>query len=555
MTILPWYHKTTIYQIYPRSFYDSNGDGIGDIPGVIQKLDYIHKLGFETIWSSPFFSSPQADIGYDISDYTDIAPEYGRMDDALQLIAETHKRGMKIVFDMVMNHTSIEHPWFKESRSSHDNPKADWYIWRDSPSRSTPLGLPMGEGLGVRAKPNNWQSMTGGSGWHYAPERGQYFWASFLPFQPDLNYRNPEVKKTMFDVVRFWLNKGVDGFRLDIFNVIYKDAEFRDNPFTFKLAPTVNDPSGYFQQAKYTLDQPECFEFAKELRNVCDEFDDKLLLGEVIGDRGTVRKFAGDDKNDGLTIVFDFEMLDFKFTAEYFRELIGKIEAHFPDPFMPVYVFSNHDKRRSIHKLGGDKRKAKLLHMLQLTVRGVPCMYYGEEIGMTNLKLPFDTALDPIPHKFKFLPRFVFDALRLTINRDEVRTPMQWDETRNAGFSSAEKTWLPIHPNYTEINVEKESKEDDSLLNTIRTLLEIRRKEKAIQEGSLELTGNLPDNVLGYTREVENERLTILLNFDEREKEFQFKSSECVFKLSKRSSFNNGNIRLHGYGGLILRQQ
>jgi oligo-1,6-glucosidase/alpha-glucosidase len=535
MTTLPWYHKTTIYQIYPRSFYDSNGDGIGDIPGIIQKLDYIKALGFETIWSSPFFSSPQADIGYDISDYTDIAPEYGTMDYALQLIEEVHKRGMRIVFDMVMNHTSIEHPWFKESKSSRGDLKADWYIWRD--------------------KPNNWQSMTGGSGWHYAPERGQHFWASFLPFQPDLNYRNPEVKRTMFDVVRFWLNKGVDGFRLDIFNVIYKDAEFQNNPFAFKLAPTVNDPSGFFQKAKYNLDQPECFDFAKELRTVCDKFGDRLLIGEVIGDRDTVRKFTGDDRNDGLTLVFDFEMLDFKFTAEYFRELIGKIEAHFPDPFMPVYVFSNHDKRRSIHKLGGDIRKAKLLHMFQLTVRGVPCMYYGEEIGMTNLKLPFDSALDPIPHKFKFLPRFVFDALGLTINRDEVRTPMQWDMTRNAGFSSAEKVWLPVHENYNGINVERESKEEDSLLNTIRALLEIRRREKAIQEGSLELMDNPPENVLGYTRKFGNERPTILLNFDEQEKEFQFKSSECVFKLSKRSSFNNGNIRLDGYGGLILRQQ
>ena len=389
MTTLPWYHKTSIYQIYPRSFYDSNADGIGDIPGIIQKLDYIHQLGFETIWVSPFFSSPQADFGYDISDYTNIAPEYGTLKDALQLIEQVHERGMKIVFDMVLNHTSIEHPWFKESKSSRDNPKADWYIWRD--------------------KPNNWQSMTGGNGWHYAPERGQFFWASFLSFQADLNYRNPEVKKRMLDTVRFWLNQGVDGYRLDIFNVIYKDAEFRDNPFTFKLVPTENDPSGFFQKAQYTLDQPECFEFSKELRTVCNEFGETLLLGEVIGDREIVRKFAGDDRNDGLTLVFDFEMLQFKFTADYFHQLIRDIEAHFPNPFMPVYVFSNHDKRRSIHKLGGDIRKAKLLHMLQLTVRGVPCMYNGEELGMTNSKFPFHTALDPIPHKFIFLPRFVFE--------------------------------------------------------------------------------------------------------------------------------------------------
>ena len=230
MSAFPWYHKTLIYQIYPRSFYDSNQDGMGDIQGIIQKLDYVKDLGFESIWCSPFFASPQADFGYDISNYTDVAPEYGTMRDALQLIEETYRRALRIVFDMVMNHTSGEHSWFKESRSSRDNPKADWYLWRD--------------------QPNHWQSMTGGSGWHYANERDQYYWASFLPFQPDLNYRNPEVKKAMLEIVRFWLGKGVDGFRLDIFNVIYKDAEFRNNPFTFDLIPHRIESIRIFSKAK-----------------------------------------------------------------------------------------------------------------------------------------------------------------------------------------------------------------------------------------------------------------------------------------------------------------
>ena len=529
----PWYHKTTIYQIYPRSFRDTNGDGIGDLQGIIQKLDYIHELGFETIWVSPFFSSPQADTGYDISNYVDIAPEYGTMDDVLQLIEEAHKRGMRIVFDMVMNHTSIEHDWFKESRSSRDNPKADWYIWRD--------------------KPNNWQSMTGGNGWHYSEERKQYFWSSFLPFQPDLNYRNPKVKKAMFDIVRFWLGKNVDGFRLDIFNVIYKDADFRNNPFSFKLMPTEDDPSGFFQEAKYTLNQPESFEFAKELRSVCDEFGERILLGEVSGNKSVIRRFLGDETNNGLGLVFDFEMLGFQFTAEYFSQLIQNIEAHFPDPFMPVYVFSNHDRPRSVHKLGNDLRKAKFLAMLQLTLRGVPCLYYGEEIGMTNLPQSFSTALDPIPHKFKFIPRFIFDALGLTINRDEVRTPMQWDKTTNAGFSSAEKTWLPIHENYKEINVEKESEEDDSLLNTVRELMKIRNGEISLQEGSLELLQGLPAGILGYEREFENEKFMILLNFDKQETEFQFEFSECIFKLSNGDTVKEKAIHLNGFGGMIVK--
>jgi alpha-glucosidase len=529
----PWYHKTALYQIYPRSFFDSNNDGIGDLPGILQKLDYIHGLGFETIWISPFFSSPQADFGYDISDYTDVAPEYGTMRDALRLVEEVHKRGMRIVFDMVMNHTSSEHPWFKESRSSRDNPKATWYIWRD--------------------KPNNWHSLTGGSGWHYAAERGQYYWASFLPFQPDLNYHNPKVKQAMFDIVRFWLEKGVDGFRLDIFNAIYKDAQFHDNPFIFKLIPSENDPSGFFQKTKYTLNLPESFEFAREFRRVCDEFGEKLSIGEVSGDRETIRRYLGGTQSDGLTLVFDFEMLNFKFTADYFRELIYEMEKHYPDPFIPVYVFSNHDRRRSIHRLGEDIRKAKLLHMLQFTVRGVPCMYYGEEIGMTNLPLPFNTALDPIPHKFKFLPRFIFELLGLTINRDEVRTPMQWDSTRNAGFSSAQKTWLPVNGNYTSVNVEEQGRDRDTLSNTIRTLLKIRKEEAALREGSLELVDGLPEGVLGYVRKWDGEKILILLNFDRREKDFQFVSSNCIFKLSQRDRIKNTAVHLDGYGGMALK--
>jgi alpha-glucosidase len=547
MTPLPWYHKTTIYQIYPRSFYDSNGDGIGDLQGIIQKLDYIRDLGFETIWFSPFFVSPQADFGYDISDYTDIAPEYGTMSDALQLIEEVHQRGMKIVFDMVMNHTSEEHPWFQESRSSRDNPKADWYIWRD--------------------KPNNWQSLTGGSGWHYSKERGQYFWSSFLPFQPDLNYRNPEVKKAMFDIVRFWLGNGVGGFRLDIFNVIYKDAEFRNNPFSFRLVPTDEDSSRFFQELKYTINQPESFAFAREFRNVRDQFGERISIGEVHGGRNIIRKFLGDGTNNGLTLVFDFEMMNFKFTADYFRQLIREMEEHYAEPFTPVYVFSNHDKHRSMYRLGDDLRtpfaspkgkrsergrKAKLLAMLQLTVRGVPCMYYGEEIGMTDAKFPFASALDPIPHKFTFVPRFVFDVLGVLINRDEVRTPMQWNKTRNGGFSSAQKTWLPVHGNYKEINVEKQQTESNSLWNTVRALLRIRQQEKRLQEGSLEILENLPKGVLGYTRSLEGKRIVILLNFDDHEKEFQMENSGKLFNLSAGDKAENRTIHLADYGGLLL---
>lgn len=535
MTSLPWYHKTTIYQIYPRSFYDSNGDGIGDLQGILQRLDYIQGLGFETIWVSPFFASPQADFGYDISDYMAIAPEYGSMEDAIKLIEQVHRRGMRIVFDLVMNHTSIEHPWFRESRSSRNNPRANWYIWRD--------------------QPNNWKSVPGGSGWHYAQERGQYFWSTFFPFEPDLNYRNPEVKQTMLDIVRFWLGKDVDGFRLDIFNYIFKDAKFRDNPFSFKLMYTADDPSRMFQQAKYNVNQPESFEFAIELRSVLDEFGDKLSIGEVTGDHHIVQRFLGEEQNNGLTLIFDFGMLYFKFNAQYFHDLIREMEGNYPHPFMPVYVFSNHDCRRSIHRLGNDVRKAKLLHLFQLTVRGVPCMYYGEEIGMTNARFPYATALDPIPHKFKYVPSFVFDMVGFTLNRDDVRTPMQWDESRNAGFSTADKTWLPVHENYKQVNVQAEAQDEYSLLNRICSILEIRRKESALQEGSLELLADLPENVLGYARTLGTERVMILLNFEARKMEFQVESGDCLFKLSEACEVKDGQVHLDAYGGLILKQQ
>jgi glycosidase len=535
ITSLSWFHKTTIYQIYPRSFYDNNGDGVGDLRGILQKLDYVQDLGFETLWISPFFASPQADFGYDISDYTSIAPEYGTMDDTRQLIEAVHRRGMRIVFDMVMNHTSIEHAWFRESRSSRDNSKADWYLWRDTP--------------------NNWRSVTGGSGWHFAEERGQYFWASFLPFQPDLNYRNPEVKQAMLDIVRFWFNQGVDGFRLDIFNYIYKNAQFRDNPFSYKLLPTEQDPSRFFQQAKYNVNLPESFEFAREFRQTCDEFGERLSIGEVSGGTGIIRQFLGQEKNNGLTLVFDFRMLDFKFTADYFRTLIHDMEQQYPYPFMPVYVFSNHDQRRSMTRLGGDLRKAKLLHMLQLTVRGVPCMYYGEELGMIDARFPFGTALDPIPHKYKFIPRFVLDLLGLTINRDEVRTPMQWDARQNAGFSSANQTWLPVHQRYEQINVEVEEQDCNSLLNTVRSLLQLRRKESALQEGSLDLLQDLPKNVLGYARSSGGEKILVLLNFDDTEKEFQADAEKCIFKLTPGSQCNGKTIRLDSYGGLMLKSK
>jgi alpha-glucosidase len=492
-----WWQNTVIYQIYPRSFYDSNGDGIGDIQGIIRKLDYLKDLGIETIWCSPFFASPQQDFGYDITSYTDIAPEYGTMKDALQLISEVHKRHMKIVFDMVMNHTSDKHPWFEESRKNKTNPKADWYIWTD--------------------KPNNWRSMTGGSSWHFCHERKQYYLATFLPFQPDLNYRNPDVKKAMTNHVRFWLEKGVDGFRLDIFNVIYKDAALRSNPMGGSLIPSDENPFGFFQIPQYNLNQPETVEFARELRSITREFGEKLLIGEVTGEIDTIRKFVGNKHNDGLGLVFYFEMLRFKFNAGYFRKLIIKMEKHFGEPFMPVYVFSNHDRRRAATRLKENTGKIKLLLTFQLTVRGVPCLYYGEEIGMPDHKLPYAHALDPIPHLNKWIPRFATELADETLNRDDLRTPMQWNKNKNAGFSSAEKTWLPVHPDFENTNVEKSQSDENSILHVVKKLLAVRNTYRVLQNGRIEVidTGKEKE-LLHYRRITDNETLDILLNFSQK---------------------------------------
>lgn len=528
----PWYHHTTIYQIYPRSYYDSNGDGIGDIQGIIQKLDYIQSLGFETIWCSPFFKSPQKDFGYDISDYCDIASEYGTTADALQLINEVHKRGMKIVFDMVMNHTSDEHIWFKKDLQrplEQRSDTTDFYLWR--------------------SKPNNWKSMVSGSAWHYNKERGQYYYAAFLPFQPDLNYRNPAVKKAMLDNARFWLAKGVDGFRLDIFNSVYEDSLCRNNPVSLNFQTQ-------FRKPVYTANLPESLGFAEELRAVCDSFGDKLLVGEIVGNRNVSRAYCGEKVNNRLTLAFDFEMLRFRYSARYFDKLIHHLETDFADPFMPVYVFSNHDRRRGLSRLKGSIEKVKLLHTMQLTLRGVPCVYYGEEIGMTDLKLPYKTALDPIPHYLK-IPRAIMNLANETLNRDELRTPMQWNSFVNAGFSSASKTWLPVHTDFANVNVEKEINDRSSLLFTFVELLKIRKEYPSFRYGELRIIDSkvLKPKILAYNRIYGKEETSVLLNFGNTKKKLIVeKNCNVLFADNAVYDSASGKASFNKYGVLILKK-
>jgi oligo-1,6-glucosidase/alpha-glucosidase len=501
-----WWKSTTVYQVYPRSFYDSDADGLGDLNGIIQKLDHTKELGFETIWISPFFKSPQRDFGYDISDYGSIAPEYGDMEACLTLIDEVHSRDMKVVFDLVMNHTSDQHEWFKESASGKDNPKADWYVWKD------------GRGKDGRKPPNNWKATIGGSGWHWHEGRKQFYWASFLEFQPDLNYSNPEVKNAMLDVARFWLSKGVDGFRLDIFNSIFEDTSFQNNPASLKIIPTEESPDGFFQKMKYNVNQEESFRFATELRTMVDSFHDpeRFLVGEVFGDVETTKKFCSYEDKNGLHTIFLFQTLSTPFKAKKWRKTIEHFEDNFPKPLVPTFVFSNHDRRRSITPLGNDVRKAKLMALLQFTVRGIPFTYYGEEIGIEKPTLPLKTGLDPLAQRYRSIPQFMVNWTGQSLNRDECRTPMHWDTTAHAGFTSG-IPWLPTGHNYKLTNVQTESLDENSLMNLYKRIIHFRRENDALQRGDLKVEKQVSSRkVLAYYRILNEDRLLIVLNFSKR---------------------------------------
>jgi glycosidase len=503
----PWWQSTSIYQIYPRSFQDSNGDGIGDLQGIISRLDYVQELGFETIWISPFYASPQADFGYDISDYRSIAPEYGTMKDAEQLIAAVHQRGMKIVFDMVLNHTSAQHPWFLESKSSRDNPKADWYIWRD------------GKGKNGQRPPTNWTSIPGPPGWQYSEQRQQWYFASFLPFQPDLNWANPEVKAAMKDVLRFWLSKGVDGFRLDIFNAIVKDDQFRDNPASLHYIPTKDGMHARFQKRIHTVNHPGNFALAKEIRATIDEFPDRFLVGEVFGEHPTISKFLGENQ-DGLNLIFLFDMLFYKYDAAFFRERLEEYNQYYASPRVPTFVVGNHDNKRSIGRVKGDLEKAKLLAVLQMTTRGVPVVYYGEEIGMLDAEIDKKDALDPISHMYASVPTWLRKRMPVPLNRDVCRTPMQWDSTANAGFTTVDaKPWLPISAELEQRNVAGQSGDRHSLLSTYKALNELRKKYPVFSQGELKVApaSTSGKNVLSYFKTFGDQELTVVANFGNKE--------------------------------------
>jgi len=557
-----WWQKTVVYQIYPRSFKDTTGNGIGDLKGIIEKLDYIKDLGIETIWISPFYPSPtdkpykEHDCGYDISDYRGINPLFGTMSDFETLVEEIHNRDMKLVMDMVMNHTSIEHPWFKESRSNRDNPKRDWYIWKDG---KKPNG---------KKPPTNWNGFLIKC-WKYDELTDQWYYHAFLPFQPDLNYRNPDIQKEMLDTVRFWLKKGADGYRLDIINTLFEDAEFRDAPFTFKIFSDNLDT--LFKSSKRNLNHPDTLEFCKKLRATIDEFPERFLVGEVTASLKTVKDYLGNissdgKSHDGLNLSFQFQSLTTPFKAKSIRKLLHLYEEWFPYPYMPTWVFGNHDQIRRITRLGDNFDKAKLNAVLQLTARGVPFIYYGEELGMKNYKAPKKNSRDAVSHHFNWVPQFLRNIamkIGLMMNRDGCRTPMQWDSTENAGFSNpGVETWLPVESSFKKRNVERELKNASSLLNCYKRLLKIRKENLALQIGNFEFIdlNKLNKKILAYKRIIAEKILYVFINFkdniikiDPPKEEVELLFSTLPNRIAISPESYEGKLALFPYEAIILK--
>ena len=520
-----WWQRGIVYQVYPRSFKDASGNGTGDLRGIIEKLDYLKWLGVNAVWVSPFYPSPMDDFGYDITDYKGIEPLFGNMEDFDELLQATHEKGLKLILDLVPNHTSYKHPWFQESRSSKDNPKRDWYIWKDP----KPDGGP----------PTNWQSVFGGSGWEYDEHSGQYYYHAFLKEQPDLNWRNPEVQEAMFDVMRFWLDKGVDGFRVDVIWHMVKDDLFRDNPTNPDFKEGKPDYTRYL--TAYSEDQPLVHDIIADMRKLMDSYGERVLIGEIYLPLDKLVTYYGKD-GAGVHLPFNFQLIKIDWNAESIYALANDYEGSLPPGGWPNWVLGNHDKSRIASRVG--EQQARLGAVLLLTLRGTPTMYYGDELGMQDVEVPPERIQDP---KEKTMPGY---------SRDPERTPMQWNSGAYAGFSKAEP-WLPLAPDYKSRNVESQKEEEGSMLNLYKKLISFRQESRALQLGDFVPLG-LQEQLMVFKRKWGEEEVLVAVNFGSETRTFQpdFKlRGQLVISSSgaKEKELIEGELEVMGEEALVIK--
>lgn len=495
-----WWRGGVIYQIYPRSFQDSNGDGIGDLPGITQRLDHIAALGADGIWISPFFKSPMKDFGYDVSDYCDVDPMFGTLDDFRVLVARAHELGLKVMIDQVLSHTSDQHPWFVESRSSLDNPKADWYVWSDAKDDGNP--------------PNNWLSIFGGSAWQWDTRRCQYYLHNFLTSQPDLNFHSPQVQDALLATVKFWLDLGVDGYRLDTVNFFFHDALLRDNPG--RGAPDRNNPDPAvnpfnpygWQRHVYDKSRPENLPFLQRLRALLDQYPDTTMVGEIGDDDGLARVAEYTAGGDKLHMAYCFDLLGEAHDAPFLHGFLGRFGEIVGDGW-PCWALSNHDVVRSATRWGGptpDPRLLRLAAAFQASLRGTVCLYQGEELGLPEAELRYEDLQDP--YGITMWPEFK--------GRDGCRTPMPWQaDAPHAGFTTGGHPWLPVAEPHHALSVDRQTGAADSMLSFFTRLLHWRRGQVALRDGRMSLLPADPQ-VLAFTREHAQQTLLCVFNFSDR---------------------------------------
>jgi alpha-glucosidase len=517
MQELTWWQHGIVYEIYPRSFQDSNGDGVGDLNGILQRLNYLVQLGIDAIWIAPIYPSPMADFGYDISDYCGIDPIFGTMADFDTLLAEVHRCGLKMILDFVPNHTSDQHPWFLESRSSRTHPKRDWYLWRD--------------------EPNNWLSNFGGSAWEWDETTGQYYYHSFLKQQPDLNWRNPAVQAAMFDTLRFWLQRGVDGFRVDVMWLMIKDDQFRDNPPNpgYRLG----QPSSHRLLPLYNSDRPEVHDLVARMRAIVDEFPQRVLIGEIYLPVQELISYYGRDLK-GANLPFNFHLLQCAWTPEAVRQVISDYYSALPKGAWPNWVLGNHDNARIATRVG--RSQAPVAAMLLLTLPGTLTMYYGEEIGMTDVAIPIDQVRDPAER----------NEPGLGLGRDPERTPMPWNSSATAGFTAG-RPWLPIGIDHGKVNVEAQEQDPTSILALYRNLIRLRCSNSTLVSGALHSV-TAEKNVLSYQRIDDKHRIMILLNMSSDPATMAVErgtvlASTCIERIGQELS---GVIDMKASEGLII---